>query len=184
MRSLARLLVIAVLGLSSLVFSTPSARPFGTFYNVTIFSPPPTYNSPGTIYGRSLLLNQNKETRNVLLSTFSIFTPGTPYFPIYRSADGGLTWTHLSNVHDTVNGWGLSAQPSLFELPRAIGNYPAGTVLLTGNSIPSDRSKTKIDVYASRDAGKTWSFVSSAASGNSFFVHHINISDVTVPTRW
>jgi hypothetical protein len=184
MRSFVRLLVIAVFSFPSLVFSSPSARPFGTFTNVTIFSPPSTYNRPRTAYARSLLLKHNNETRNVLLSTWENFSPGNPYFPIYRSADGGLTWTHLSDVHDTVNGWGLRYQPFLFELPQTIGNYPAGTILLTGNSIPSDGSKTKIDVYASRDAGETWSFVSNAASGNFFFISHIIISDLTIPTRW
>ncbi|RCW40317.1 hypothetical protein DFP97_1378, partial [Paenibacillus prosopidis] len=34
-----------------------------------------------------------------------------------------------------------------------------------GNSIPSDYSKSKLDLYKSTDHGKTWSFVSSIASG-------------------
>jgi hypothetical protein len=159
------LLVTAVFSLPSYVFSAPSATPFSTFSNLTIFSPPSTYTIPRTLYARSLLLNQHKETTDVLLSTWENYSPEPPYFPIYRSADGGLTWTHLSDVHDTVNGWGLRYQPFLYELPQAIGSYPAGTIILAGNSIPSDLSKTKIDVYASSDAGKTWSFVSTVASG-------------------
>lgn len=56
-------------------------------------------------------------------------------------------------------------QPFLYVLPQAIGKLPAGTVLCAGNSIPSDLSKTKIDIYASTDAGKTWKFLSSVCSG-------------------
>ena len=66
---------------------------------------------------------------------------------------------------DQVNGWGMRWQPQLYELPQAIGNMPAGTILCAGNSIPSDYSKSKLDLYKSTDHGKTWSFVSSIASG-------------------
>jgi len=87
------------------------------------------------------------------------------WFPIYRSTDKGETWSSFSTVTDQKNGWGMRYQPDLFVLPQAIGNLPKGTILCTGNSIPSDLSKTKLDVYASKDGGKTWSFVSSIASG-------------------
>jgi hypothetical protein len=87
------------------------------------------------------------------------------YFPIYKSTDKGQTWTSISQVTDQVNGWGMRYQPDLYVLPQAIGNLPKGTVLCAGNSIPTDLSQTKIDIYASKDGGYTWSFVSSVASG-------------------
>jgi hypothetical protein len=70
-------------------------------------------------------------------------------------------------VRDTQNGWGLRYQPFLYELPEAIGTFPAGTVLAAGNSIPADLSHTRLDVYASRDAGRTWTFVSHLAAGGA-----------------
>ena len=91
-----------------------------------------------------------------------------PYFPIYRSTNGGQTWTEISRVQvswqmnllenradrqDTVNNWGLRYQPQLYVLPQAMGGFAAGTVLLAGNSIPGDLSKTKLDLYASTDNG-------------------------------
>lgn len=66
---------------------------------------------------------------------------------------------------DTQNNWGLRYQPDLYVLPYQIGSFPAGTILCSGNSIPTDLSQTKIDVYASFDHGKTWAFVSSVARG-------------------
>jgi hypothetical protein len=54
-------------------------------------------------------------------------------------------------VTDTVNGWGPRYQPSLYELPQAIGKFAKATILAAGNSIPTDLSKSKIDVYASTD---------------------------------
>lgn len=91
--------------------------------------------------------------------------PPAVWFPIYRSLDKGQTWTAFSNVTDQVNGWGLRYQPFLYLLPQAIGDLPAGTLLCAGNSIPTDLSQTKLDLYASTDAGATWRFVSSFASG-------------------
>jgi hypothetical protein len=155
--------------LPALVSSAPSvverATPFSTFGPVTVFSPPSSYTVPRTLYARTVLLNQNHETENVLLATWENYSPEPPYFPIYRSTDGGETWASYSTVTDQVNGWGLRYQPFLYELPSAIGSYPAGTILLAGNSIPSDLSKTQIDLYASADKGKTWTFVSHIASG-------------------
>ena len=68
-------------------------------------------------------------------------------------------------MNDTQNGWGLRYQPFLYVLPQKIGNLAKGTILLAGNSIPTDLSQTKIDIYASADGGKTWSFLSHVATG-------------------
>lgn len=106
-------------------------------------------------------------TSNTLLATWENYSPQPPlvYFPIYQSLDHGASWTHLSNVTDQVNGWGLRYQPFLYELPRDFAGFKAGTVLLAGNSIPSNLSATRIDLYASTDAGLTWTFLSLIAAG-------------------
>ncbi|KAH6983627.1 Sialidase [Ilyonectria sp. MPI-CAGE-AT-0026] len=127
-----------------------------------IYYPPSNYNTPKTLYGRTVQLADG-----TLLATWENYSPEPPmvYFPIYRSTDKGATWSAFSTVNDTKNGWGLRYQPFLYVLPQQIGNLAKGTILLAGNSIPTDLSKTKIDIYASTDSGKTWSFVSSVASG-------------------
>ncbi|KAG5927761.1 hypothetical protein E4U42_001808 [Claviceps africana] len=128
----------------------------------TIYQPPSNYRTPRTLYGRTAQLPDG-----TLLATWENYSPEPPVveFPIYRSTDKGATWAPFSTVTDQVNGWGLRYQPFLYVLPQSIGQLPKGTVLLAGNSIPTDLSKTKIDLYASKDAGKTWSFVSSIAHG-------------------
>ena len=93
--------------------------------NVTIFTPPSNYTVPRTLYARTLLLNQDCETDNVLLATWENYLPNNdsnPYTPIYQSLDLGETWTERSRVYDQANGWGLRYQPFLYELPEAIGN--------------------------------------------------------------
>ncbi|KXJ86070.1 family 93 glycoside hydrolase [Microdochium bolleyi] len=166
-----RFLKAAVFGLIGLVSQQALASPTPvekrqtqTISDLTIFSPPSNagWVDPRVLYARAIQINGG-----ALLATWENYSPEPPlvYFPIFRSTDNGRTWAEIGRVRDTVNNWGNRYQPTLYELPQAIGNYPAGTILLAGNSIPTDLSKTKIDVYASRDQGRTWTFTSSVASG-------------------
>jgi hypothetical protein len=100
------------------------------------------------------------------------------YFPIFQSVDGGETWKEISKVTDQVNGWGLRYQPFLYEMPVSVGKYSAGTILCAGNSIPTNLSHTRIDVYASFDKGYSWEFVSHVASGGAA------VPDNGVPAIW
>lgn len=136
-----------------------------------LYTPPEGTPGAGAMYPRVERLNHDDRGEDVLLATFEHYLSADeehaekPFFPIYRSTDGGETWSRFAEIHDTQNDWGLRYQPVLFELPEPVGPWDAGTVLAAGNSIPDDRSRTKIDVYASEDHGETWSFVSSLASG-------------------
>lgn len=133
------------------------------------FGPSVMYTSPNqssyVLYGRTIRLQHSGSANGTLLATFDKYISNPPSFPIYQSNDAGKTWSQISSVSDQVNGWGLRWQPFLYELPQAIGNMPAGTILCIGNSVPSDHSATKLDLYKSTDRGLTWSFVSSIATG-------------------
>lgn len=133
-----------------------------TFSNRTIYTPGDNFTDPGVLYARTALLEDG-----ALLATFEHYTPEPPLvsFPIYRSEDNGQSWELISQVEDQVNGWGLRYQPQLFQLPTPIGEFPAGTVICAGNSIPTDLNGTQIDVYASLDDGYTWEFLSHVATG-------------------
>ena len=161
--------------LTGAVSAAPGLFPFSTFSNVTIFTPPSNYTDPQTLYARTVELEGG-----VLLATWENYSPEPPlvYFPIFKSVDGGETWHEISKVKDQVNNWGLRYQPMLYELPAPVGRYAAGTVLLAGNSIPTDLNYTQIDVYASEDKGYTWHFVSRVASGGAA------IPDNGIPAIW
>ncbi|KAF7195096.1 hypothetical protein HII31_03564 [Pseudocercospora fuligena] len=172
------LLSSLILSLATFANALPSPAPVGDdapadplISNVTVFQPPANYTIPRTLYARTLQLQDG-----TLLATWENYGPNNntfPYFPIYQSTDGGATWSERSRVEDTQNGWGLRIdfwfrsryQPFLYQLPEAIGDYPAGTVLLSGSSIPDDLSQTQIEIYASHDCGHTWKFVSHVAKG-------------------
>ncbi|KAF2196269.1 neuraminidase [Delitschia confertaspora ATCC 74209] len=154
------LLYIPLFGLT---FASPKPHaPPSTFSRVTVYTPPSNYTDPRVLYARTAQLPNGD-----LLATWENYSPEPPpvYFPIYRSTDNGYTWKELSRVQDKGYGWGLRYQPFLYVLPEEIGGFPKGTVLLSGSSIPTDLSKTQIDLYASRDEGRSWEFVSHIAAG-------------------
>jgi len=127
-----------------------------TFNNVTIFTPPATWTDRSTNYARTVLLNQNCEKEPyTLLSTWSESTEDGAYFPIYQSNDYGRSWDPLSKAYFTHGNFsgGAMLQPFLYEMAQPFGDYPAGTLLLTGNAIPADSSSTNIQLYSSFDKG-------------------------------
>jgi len=132
------------------------------FSNAEVFRSSEGWTPPGTLYARSTQLNDSS-----ILATWENYSPEPPqvYFPIFRSTDYGRTWSEYSRVEDTQRGFGLRYQPHLYVLPGQLGDLPAGTVLLSGSAIPTDLSSTHIELYASRDQGQTWEFVSHVADG-------------------
>ncbi|MEH0548267.1 RICIN domain-containing protein [Streptomyces sp. B21-105] len=136
----------------------------------TLYTPPSDALSPGSFYPRAMRLQHNGSANGTLLATFEQYRVDMPVFPIYRSTDNGVSWTKLSEVADTQNGWGMRWEPELFELPQAMGGFPAGTILAAGDSVPYDRwGGSKIDLYASTDRGQSWDFVTNIATGGPAF---------------
>lgn len=148
--------------LIAVVSALPQQKAQPTFAQNVIFTPPSNYTDPRTLYARSAQLADG-----TLLATWENYSPEPPkvYFPIYQSKDGGETWKELSRVQDTQNNWGLRYQPFLYVLQKDFPGHKKGTVLLAGSSIPTDLSKTQLELYASKDSGRSWEFVSHLASG-------------------
>ncbi|KAK2748240.1 hypothetical protein FQN55_004516 [Onygenales sp. PD_40] len=136
--------------------------PFPESTNSTTHDPPVEFTSWKVLCARSLQLPDDS-----LLMTWEHYSPEPPAvsFPVYKSTDGGASWTPFSNIQDTINGWGFRYNPVLFELPQDIGEYAAGTILAAGESLPADFSEAWIDFYASTDGGVNWEFVSHVAYG-------------------
>jgi len=131
----------------------------------TLYGPQANAPTVGAMYPRIIQIKHYEGSKGNLLVTFEHYMNREPSFPIYRSTDNGETWHLLSEVEDTKNGWGMMYQPHLFELPQQVGEFPAGTIFCSGNSIPKDKSATDLLVYISRDGGKSWEFLSSIVKG-------------------
>ena len=116
----------------------------------------------GVQYGRILVLNnQPEEENNVLLATHcelnSGLTKNAPGYPIYRSTDNGKTWKVITRVTDTLTGANSEWNPTLFELSKPCGDYPAGTIILAACSIdPEHNKESHIRLYFSLDGGYTF----------------------------
>ncbi|KFY70376.1 hypothetical protein V499_09219 [Pseudogymnoascus sp. VKM F-103] len=152
-----------LLGVQACVQPNPVPAAWSTFSNNLVFQPGSDYTSWRTIYARSLQLPDWS-----LLMTWENYAPEPQtkaWFPIYRSTNGGATWSSYSVIRDTVNGWGLRYQPHLHLLKTEFAGFPAGTILAAGASVPSDLSEAYIDLYASTNNGVSWTFVSHIAYG-------------------
>ncbi|GAA1962894.1 RICIN domain-containing protein [Kitasatospora viridis] len=145
-----------------------AAAPAGavTYSGGVMWTPPSGAPSYGSLYAHAIRLQHSTDANGTLLASFEQYSGNG--MPVFRSTDSGHTWTQISTIHDQVNPWNnIQLEPVLYELPQAIGTFPAGTIIAAGDSIPADNSKTKIDMYASTDQGATWSFVSSIATGGA-----------------
>jgi hypothetical protein len=79
---------------------------------------------------------------------------------------------------------GLRFQPSLLELPRQVGEFAAGTILAAGMSHPGD-GRQVLSLYASKDGGKSWEFVSIIEEGTQGPYNADQRLGVTrIPTVW
>lgn len=178
---------LPTLGLTAVLLASSTTlacipKPFSDFENNIIYRPPPDHASWGTIYGRSLQLNDGSlyvrlfptvvgHTSPFLLTqydslvTWENYLPEPPQvtFPVLKSEDGGASWYSHLNVSDQVHDWGLRYQPHFYRLQNDVGSFGAGTILLSGMAVREDLSEAWLDVYVSVDEGDSWTFQSSVA---------------------
>ena len=104
------------------------------FANISAFTIPsrtPTDNTTYRVnYARAVVLNYGCPDDPPILGTWDYSGPKPGYYPIFKTTDKGRTWKEISRIYDTAKGWGFGAQPALYQLPKAFGTYPAGTVMV------------------------------------------------------
>ena len=102
------------------------------------------------------------ENNGKLLANFHIGeTPSVSGAPksescIMESSDGGENWKIIARPEETIDKTlkGVT-MAHLFELPEKVGNLPAGTIILSGNSVDWSR-KSIVGMWCSFDCGYTW----------------------------
>jgi len=119
------------------------------------------------LYPRLVRLSNNPTPANngrIVVSATS-FPGGVGEEQIYASDNGGVSFTRIGTISDPLFTRGLCCG-GLYELPRAIGAMPAGTLLWAG-SVGGDTagSPMQIRIYRSSDRGATWSYLSNCATG-------------------
>lgn len=146
-------------GNGALVYS-PAA---GTSFN-------PEGGAPaGTTYAKMIVLKNSGSSNGIQIVTFDqlVLENGVQVYPIYRSTNNGASWSRIAAVTPSAQFPTLTrtSQPSLFETPITLGSMPAGTLLLSGMIMPTDRSSSRLVMYKSLDHGVTWSYVSTVDTG-------------------
>ena len=110
----------------------------------------------GASYPRAIQLKHYAPGKGQILLTYA-GVPGP--MPIYCSTDNGETFQLFSELRE------LRGQPTLFELPARIGDFPAGTLLAAGGFAQNDPTKRMLAANYSSDGGKTWQHLSIFAEG-------------------
>jgi hypothetical protein len=128
----------------------------------TLLSPEPAF------YPRLLrLAHQADNARNgtVIASVSSVPANGRGEAHFFASRDGGHSFAPIGRIADA--GWspGLCCG-SVYELPRAVGALPAGTLLYAvsiGQQTPA--LPMRHPIYRSNDGGATWTYLSECGRG-------------------
>ncbi|KAF4963195.1 hypothetical protein FSARC_8773 [Fusarium sarcochroum] len=149
--------ILAQVAASSAPRDDKSPEAFSNFVNNVVYRPGPGHYHLQTLYARTLQLKDGSH-----LLTWENYGPEPPLqsFPIFKSKDGGATWSNFSKVEDQINGWGNRFQPHLYRLQNDVGDYPAGTIILGGMSVRKLLEEAWLDVYTSSDEGETWKLAS------------------------
>ena len=132
---------------------TGTVLPYTTGTRITADAPV----NGGTRYGRIIRLQNSGSVNGTLIATFESWPND---FRFYKSTDDGLTWAQISApILSSAAGWVMKVEPDLYELPAAMGNLPAGTILCAGNSvIPGGGNNHRMEIWYSLDHGVTWQY--------------------------
>lgn len=173
-----KVLVLTAVLVMAIVFScTAFAMTTGNGTVVYVSDNSRTFDPGGATYSRIICLKNSGSSNGTLLCTYDqlknvevTMSDGSvvskQVYPIYKSTDGGDNWQLIANVYDKEYGLLRTSQPCLYELPRQVGNMPAGTILLAGNIFDDDpHTQSRIVVYKSTDGGYTWTFMSEVDNG-------------------
>lgn len=121
------------------------------------------------LYPRAIRLEHNGEANGRILASTVSFDGNDGLGTLHESTDGGGTFRKAGSVADpaAADGRGQCCA-TLYELPRPVGDMPAGTLLWAASpSQNKGEPKMSIRVFKSTDLGRSWSYLSTVArSGN------------------
>ncbi|HEX5118949.1 MAG TPA: exo-alpha-sialidase [Pseudonocardiaceae bacterium] len=126
----------------------------------------------GSFYPRAIRLARGPDAGLLVASlTTNIGRQGVGIIEV--STTGGQTFQQVAEIRDpTAANGGSVCCGALYELPTAVGDLPAGTVLWaasTGNDAPRAHRISRERLWASTDGGLDWRFVSTIATATNHF---------------
>ncbi|NJP15358.1 exo-alpha-sialidase [Streptomyces sp. WAC00469] len=164
------LLVLALSGTLGLLATTPAAT--SPLITETAAPGPTAAAATGTplqdgtaLYPRVVRLAHNGDANGRILASVVTFDGDDGIGAIHESTDGGATFRQVGKVADpdSAAGQGLCCT-TLFELPRQVGDLPAGTLLWASSAGQDEQDRRMaLRIWRSNDVGRTWSYLSSCA---------------------
>ncbi len=115
-------------------------------------------------YPRVIRLAHDGAANGTLVASFDVFGNNRDSQVVYRSTNGGRSWSHAATVSDDAYA-GRSCCATLYELPRTWGARRAGTLLLAASEGAAGTMGHEIKVFRSSNAGGAWRYLSSCARG-------------------
>lgn len=138
--------------------SAEAAQPGSVLYSPNLA----TFPAGTAGYPRAIAVEHDGTPADTVLATFAKGghnAPGT--LPIYRTTNGGGSWTKISEISSNTAGWDIEA-PTLFEVPRNIPGLNAGDLLAAGTAWHvGDYTTQKVEVFKSTNGGASWQYLSN-----------------------
>ena len=142
------------------------------------------------LYPRVIRLAHQDGAEDRLLASVVSFDGPSGFGAILESTDGGATFSPVGSVLDeaTDGGEGLCCA-TLYELPRAVGDLPAGTLLWSA-SVGADTGEDRrmsIRIWASTDVGRSWeriAITAVAANGGGYWEPEFQLADDDELVLW
>jgi glycerophosphoryl diester phosphodiesterase len=158
----ARNVLFVTNGADGTAFSSGSCQ-MGTLSTGTLLSSSASYPRVVRLsYGSSSVNGQ-------IIASINDWVPGSSTDlngKIFVSTDGGNTFTYRATV-PTISGSIEKCCATLFELPKTVGTFPAGTLLFAATYYHKSDPYVAIEVYASTDQGASWHYVTTPVSGGN-----------------
>ncbi|WP_240929894.1 sialidase family protein [Streptomyces coryli] len=121
------------------------------------------------LYPRAIRLEHSGAANGRVLASVVTFDGNNGLGAIYESTDDGGSFAEVGTVADpeAAGGQGLCCA-TLYELPRQVGDLPAGT-LLWAASVGQDEANRRMTlrVFKSTDTGRSWSYLSTIATAGN-----------------
>lgn len=122
------------------------------------------------LYPRGIRLQHSGSANGRIIASVTTFTARGGEAAIFESVDEGASFNRIASLPVSQrNGQTGLCCGTLYELPRAVGDLPRGTLLYAGsvgqNAGPERRMD--LDIWHSRDHGRTWTFLSTCASASN-----------------
>ncbi len=127
--------------------------------------------SPNTaLYARTVRVEHAADAlhNGRIVATVTAFT-NTTHVDVYSSNDSGKSFSVIGTIQDPNFAGGLCCG-TLFEMPRTVGRLEAGTLVWAGSvgqNVALTTRRMLIEVYTSKNEGRSWTFHSSITSPNS-----------------